>query len=484
MKMIEVVNLSCRYDPNSRWIIKNLSFKVGAGEALAVIGPSGSGKTTLTYCLSGIIPERIPAELHGTIRVDGEDLSGSSIRNRTNKIGIVLQDYELQIFGLTVEEDLEVSIGKEDSDKLEWILEFFELKNYRNYYTHELSGGLKHRLVIASELLSNPSYIIMDDPLANLDWRSRKIVAKTVELLKKEGKGVIILTRKLRGLEDVVNKVIYLQGISNETDKRFSEGTGCLRMNYNHEGHVIKFREVYFKYSKQKDYVLKNITLNIKKGEIFAIMGSNGSGKTTLVKHINGLLKPSKGSVIVKGIDTRGVSPAYMSRLVGMVFQNPERYFVSETVWEEAAFGARNLGLREENVKEALCKLNLLDRKDDSPSSLSMGEKIRLYIASVLAMNPEIIIFDEPTTGQDEETLKQIGEVIRELSSMGKTTIIVTHDSDFALSVADRLAILKNGTIYVEGDPSRILTDEQLAEETEIEPLSIMGENKCVAEVR
>jgi energy-coupling factor transport system ATP-binding protein len=481
LKALEVKNLSCRYRPNSRWILRDLSFKVRAGEALAITGPSGSGKTTLAHCISGIIPSRIPAELYGSIRADGEDLSDKSIRERAGAIGVVLQDYELQIFGLTVEEDLEMGLKEEDAAKLEWILEFFELKKYRDHYVHELSGGLKHRLAIASIMLSNPRYIIIDDPLANLDWKSRRIVAKTMELLKREGKGIIILTRKLRGLEDVVDRVISLRQNPVEMDlEQFNEARYLKAGNDNYGKPIVEFRGVYFRYNKYRDYILKNITLSINEGEIFALMGPNGSGKTTLMKHINGLLKPSIGSVIVKGTDTRDVSPAHMSRFVGMIFQNPERYFISETVWDEAAFGVRNLGLREENVTGALCMLGLLDRKRDNPSSLSTGEKIRLYIASVLAMNPEIIIFDEPTTGQDEETLKQIREVIKKLSNMSKTIIIVTHDSDFALSVADRLAILKDGVIYAEGDPLRILRDEQIVEETGIEPLSNMGEKKCI----
>ncbi len=469
LRALEVMGLSCRY-PDSDWILKDLSFYVKAGEALAIVGPSGSGKTTLAHCISGIIPNRISAELRGSIKVDGEDISGSSIRERMDSIGIVLQNYELQIFGLTVEEDLEISL-RGDRGNIEWVLEFFGLEKYRDYYTHELSGGLKHKLVIASMMLSDPKYVVMDDPLANLDWNGRRIIAKTIELLKRDGKGIVVLTRKLRGLEDVIDRVIHLRQ-SYESDGMMREAK-IPRMCNGHYEPIIEFRGVYFKYNKDRDYVLKDITLSIRKGEVFAIMGPNGSGKTTLMKHINGLLKPSRGSVIVKGIDTRRVSSASMSKLVGMVFQDPERYFVSETVWDEAAFGARNLGLGEGNVTEALRMLGLLDRKDDSPSSLSMGEKIRLYAASVLAMNPEVIVFDEPTTGQDEETLRQIREVIERLSNSGKTVVIVTHDSDFTLSVADRLAVLKDGTVYAEGDPLKLLSDDRLVEEAGIEPLSV-----------
>lgn len=482
LKSLEVKNLNCRYD--SRWILRDVSFKVKPGEALAIVGPSASGKTTLAYCLSGIIPNRIRAEVSGKMKIDGEELLGKPIREIIRSIGIALQNYELQIFGLTVEEDLELSIREDDEDTLEWVLRFFELEKYRKHYVHELSGGLKHRLVIASTILTDPKYILMDDPVANLDWNSRRIVAKTIKLLKEKRKGVIILGRRLKGLEKVIDRWMYInqERIENlDQGPRHTKTTNIKIVSEISDDSVVEFREVYYRYSKDKGYVLKNISLRIGRGEIHVIMGPNGSGKTTLMKHINGLLKPSRGTVLVNGIDTNQTSPAEMSRHVGIVFQDPERYFVSETVWDEVAFGVRNLGLSEKNIEEALHMLNLVDKKDSSPYFLSMGEKIRVYIASVLAMDPKIIILDEPTTGQDEETLEQMKNTIEKLKNMGKTVIVVTHDSDFALSIADRLTILKDGSVYAEGSPLELLNNTKLVEEVGIEPLSIKGEEKCLA---
>ncbi|MCL7382892.1 MAG: ATP-binding cassette domain-containing protein [Thaumarchaeota archaeon] len=477
---LEVRNLNCRFD--SKWILRSVSFEIKPGEALAIIGPSASGKTTLAYCLSGIIPNRIPGEVSGSVRVDGEEFLGKPIRERTKTISIVLQNYELQIFGLTVEEDLELSIKDNDESTLEWILRFFELEKYRDYYVHELSGGLKHRLVIASAILSDPKYIVMDDPVANLDWKSKKITARTIELLKERGKGVVILGRRLKGLEKVIDRWIYLaQDCLENVNQKLNHPTVENRKTVLNttEDFIIEFRNVYYKYSRE--YVLKNISLRIRKGEVYAVMGPNGSGKTTLMKHVNGLLKPFRGSVIVKDMDTKKYSPAEMSRYVGMVFQDPEKYFVSETVWDEVAFGVRNLIGSEENVEKALRMVNLLDKKKSSPYSLSMGEKLRLYIACVLAMSPEIVILDEPTTGQDEETLKQIKDAIEKLKDMGRTVIVVTHDSDFVFSVADRLTILKDGTIYAEGNPLQLLSNPSLIEGAEIEPLSILSGEKCLS---
>jgi energy-coupling factor transport system ATP-binding protein len=476
---LEVTGLSCKY--GSEWVLKDISFKVRKGEAVAILGRSASGKTTLAYCLSGIIPNRISGTVSGSIVADGEELIGKPIREFNKTIGIVLQNYELQIFGLTVEEDLELSLRDGDEERLEWALEFFDLKKYRDYYVHELSGGLKHRLVLASTILTNPKYVVLDDPVANLDWKSKKMVANMIKLLKENGKGVIVLGRRLKGLEGVIDKVLYLPaGATENGNIRLSDQAG-LNINatskLNDNRHIVEFNQVYYKYNSE--YVLKNISLKIKRGEVLSVMGPNGSGKTTLMKHVIGLLRPCKGSVLVNGIDTRKISPARMARHVGIVFQDPEKYFVSETVRDEVAFGVRNLNLDEGLVDRALNMLGLICKKDSSPYSLSMGEKIRLSIASVIATNPEIIILDEPTTGQDDETLKQIIAIINKIKSMGKTVAIVTHDSDFALGVADRIVILNDGSIVAEGSPTQILSDPKLIDDAGIEPPSVLGEERC-----
>jgi len=164
---------------------------------------------------------------------------------------------------------------------------------------------------------------------------------------------------------------------------------------------MIEIESLYFKYPNAKDYILKDVSLKIGLGEVVAIMGSNGSGKTTLIKHFNGLLKPSEGSVKVFGIDTRNDSVASLSKRIGLVFQNPGHQIFSDTVWNELAFALKNFGLEDDvinrRVKWALEFFNLVQYKDTSPLLLSGGEKKRLCLASVLAWNPDYVVLDEPT---------------------------------------------------------------------------------------
>jgi len=473
---LRVVGLGCGY--GGKPVFKNLNFSVRPGEAVVVIGPSGSGKTTLAYCLTGIIPNRVKAEVEGRVVADGADILSSSLRENVKRVGIVLQNYEVQIFGLTVEEDLafgleNLGLGEEEVERrIEWALDNFGLREYRSRHVHELSGGLRQRLAIASAIVTAPRYLVMDDPMMNLDWRGVIKLREIIRKLKSEGKGLVITARRLKGLEPVANKIVWLDG----SRRRALVGSQPIELedpkgkNLNDSRIAVSFDEVWFRYSKARDYVLRDITLKLESGRCIALMGPNGSGKTTLAKLVNGLHKPSRGRVKVLGMDTRRLTAAQLARYVAFVFQDPDKHLIGDTVWDEVTFGPRNLGLGFEYAERALEVMGLMDRRDDPPQSLSMGEKIRLSIASALAMNPEILILDEPTTGQDEETLEAIARIVFKLKSLGKTVLMITHDSDYALKVSDRVIVIEGGAVVADGDPEEILLNEDLVRDLGLEP--------------
>jgi energy-coupling factor transport system ATP-binding protein len=189
--------------------------------------------------------------------------------------------------------------------------------------------------------------------------------------------------------------------------------------------------------------------------EIVALVGQNGSGKTTLAKHLNGLLKPTRGKVTIDGMDTREHTVAELSRVVGYVFQNPEHMFFEEDVFREVAFGPKNLGLSEEEVTKrvqwALRVVNLQGYEKRTPYSLSGGEKQRLAIACVLAMRPKYLILDEPTTGLDAKSAAGVVETIRELRKNGHGILLITHDMDLVLELAERVVLLHGGKKVFDG---------------------------------
>lgn len=237
---------------------------------------------------------------------------------------------------------------------------------------------------------------------------------------------------------------------------------------------MIEVQDVHHIYASGVE-ALRGVSLTIRKGEFVSIMGENGAGKTTLVKHFNGLLKPTKGVVLVDGVDTRKVTVATLARKVGFVFQNPDHQLFSETVEEEIAFALRNFGFSEEVIEKrvdwALNLLGLSGYRETSPFLLSGGERKRVALASVLAWDPEILIMDEPTIGQDYEQKEKLRQFILQLREQGKTIVIVTHDVEFVAECSPRVILMRDGQIVADGEAREILTDpETLAKASIIPP--------------
>jgi energy-coupling factor transport system ATP-binding protein len=258
---------------------------------------------------------------------------------------------------------------------------------------------------------------------------------------------------------------------------------------------MIEVLEVYFKYPSGVE-ALKGVSLTIQDGEFLAIMGENGAGKTTLVKHFNGLLKPTKGKVLVDGVETTKVSVATLARTVGFVFQNPDHQLFSETVEEEIAFALKNFGFSqdviEKRVEWALNLLGLTQYRKTSPFMLSGGERKRVALASVLAWDPKILILDEPTIGQDYQQKEKLRQFILQMKAQGKTVVIVTHDVEFVAECNPRVVLMRGGKIVADGEARRILTDPEILEQASIVPpqiaqifinLSDMGFPKDVIDV-
>jgi len=234
---------------------------------------------------------------------------------------------------------------------------------------------------------------------------------------------------------------------------------------------VIEAENVHFSYPNGVE-ALKGVSLVIKNGEFVAIMGQNGAGKTTLVKHFNGLLKPSEGTVRVDGVETTKTSVAALSRNAGFVFQNPDHQLFSETVEEEISFALKNFGFDEETIEKritwALNLLGLAQYRKTSPFLLSGGERKRVALASVLAWNPETLILDEPTIGQDYQQKEKLRQFIVQMQAQGKTVVIVTHDVEFVAECNPRVLLMKDGAVVADGEGREILTTPEVLAQSSI----------------
>ena len=234
---------------------------------------------------------------------------------------------------------------------------------------------------------------------------------------------------------------------------------------------MIEVEEVHFTYPNSVE-ALKGVSLTVKNGEFVAIMGQNGAGKTTLVKHFNGLLKPTQGVVRVDGAETKKKSIAALARNVGFVFQNPDHQLFSETVEEEIAFALKNFGFEEAAVQNritwALNLLGLTQYRKTSPFLLSGGERKRVALASVLAWDPQTLIMDEPTIGQDHQQKENLRQFIVQMQTQGKTVVIVTHDVEFVAECNPRVLLMKEGRIVADGEGREILTNPEILAQSSI----------------
>ncbi len=235
----------------------------------------------------------------------------------------------------------------------------------------------------------------------------------------------------------------------------------------------IEITDLYFTYPTGVD-ALQGITLSIDSGEQVAIVGQNGAGKTTLVKHFNGLLLPTHGQVLIGDWNTKEHSVAKLAHRVGYVFQNPDEQLFSRNVGTEVAFGPRNLGYEDDKIqtliKDAMEMTELSDKTETNPYDLSATWRKMVALASVIAMDTDIIIFDEPTTGQDAVNIARIASVIKTLRERGKTVITITHDIDFCAENFERVIALSQGKILLDGPARDVLGQEETLATTYVDP--------------
>ncbi|GHO90597.1 cobalt ABC transporter ATP-binding protein [Reticulibacter mediterranei] len=397
--------------------------------------------------------------------------------------------------------------------RTEYLLELTRLVAHRRKNPHNLSGGQQQSCALASILSFEPPILILDEPTSNIDpIGSREVLMLVAQLAREEKRTTLLIEHKLEELVHLVDEMIVIdQGkilyrgtvrsvlehveyidsvglsvpqttllaaqlrkvgwsidnlpldvdeaittlaplVDHEALKRQPEPPPR-RIQHHDENVIVDIRQLTHTY-KDGTTALHDLSLKVQRGEFIAILGQNGSGKTTLVKHLNGLLKPTSGSVMVAGLDTRKASIDQMAMTVGYIFQNPDTQICKMKVYDELAFGLKNVGLPAaevaQRVKLAAEELEITHLLDKNPFLLSMGEKQRIAVASVLAMRPSILILDEPTTGQDFKRAKEIMDLAVRLHDTGQTILVITHDMNLAAQYCDRVVIMADGKIILD----------------------------------
>lgn len=524
--MISIKNLTYYYPNSNIPAIDNINLEIEEGEFILLLGPSGCGKSTLIQCINGIVPKVTGGELQGNIFVNEKNVIENKVYQLASDVGIVFQNPDTQLFGLTVEEDVafgpeNLGIQREEIKKrVEKSLQIVNIEKLKKRFTFTLSGGEKQRTAIAGNIVMQPKILILDEPTSDLDPAGTKQVLETVKQLNKEMAITIILVEhKLDEVIELADRTIVMDKgkiiLDGKTFDIFAQNYDTLekigvyppqliqlskilkvKPSYDEilsnlkqikwqftdfsdntvstiKAPYVKFEDVFFKYRGGTES-LKGINLSIEKGDFIALIGSNGSGKTTLLSCLIGLLKPTKGKILINGQNIIDFDLPELAQMVGYLFQNPDYQLFTDTVFNEVAFGLKNRQIVpkdiDHKVSKALEIMELLDDRERHPHSLSRGQRQRLAVASILAMEPNIIILDEPTTGQDRGHINKFLYMMEELKATGKTILLITHDMKIVTEFANRTIVMDDGKIILDGKTRDVFSKLNILEKSSIEP--------------
>lgn len=520
-----IENLSFQYRTRPDLAIENISVELKPGEMLLIAGSSGCGKTTLARCINGLIPRSYRGKRDGKVLLHGKDVSEMPIAEVAQTVGTLLQDPERQIVASNVYN--EIAFGPENLGlpreeilmRVENAMKRLNIEYLRERETFNLSGGEKQKVALAGLLAMNPSILLLDEPLASLDPASAHEALEVFRSLADEGKTVVLIEHRV---EDAIfakpDRLMYMEGghvkylgaidnLPTEIDhhevklpaewvvKRVQQMGEKIEKTETAPSvgggePLVVFENVDFRYSDETPYILQNVNLEIRRGDLIAVLGPNGAGKSTLIKHAIGLLKPTSGRVLVEGKDTRSMSIAQIARVLGFVFQSPTHMLFAPTVREELAFGPTNLEYKidviQKAVAESVSTVNLSGLEEYPPLGLSFGQQKRTTIAAVLAMQSKIMVMDEPTAGQDYANYTHFMDAMCKPLAGGQqslvasnfaATLFITHDLDLAVTYANRVLLFGDKHIVADGTPQEVLKDFDLLTRYRVRPTSLLRLN-------
>ena len=529
-KIIEFKDFTFKYQAQQEPTLKDIQLSIYQGEKVLIIGPSGSGKSTLGQCLNGIIPNIYKGEHSGSLILDGQEAFDLSVYDKSLLVSTVLQDTDGQFVGLSVAEDLAFALENDmESQQImhqkigDWA-EKLSLTDLLAHRPQDLSGGQKQRVSLAGVLIDESPILLFDEPLANLDPKSGQETIDLIDRLhRQEGTTTIIIEHRL---EDVlychVDRVVLINdgqilfngnpdqllktSLLQENGIREPLYISTLRalgypiedaehlasvwevdvasltvgqlpaLHFESESEEVLLETNHLHFSYPEKQVLKDINLTIHKGERLAIDGKNGAGKSTLAKALCGFIRP-EGELLWNGQSIQDDSIKERAGRIGYVLQNPNQMISQNMIFDEVALGLRLRGVDEEVVEQRV--LNILEVCGLYPfrkwpiSALSYGQKKRVTIASILVLNPEIILLDEPTAGQDQRHYREMMDFLDQLNAKGHTIVMITHDMQLMLDYSDRAVVVVDGQIIEDASPAEILSDVAVIEQASLKETSI-----------
>ena len=478
--LVVLRNICFSYDDGKTWTLNNLSLTIRSGERVAIVGKNGSGKSTLAKIIAGLTaPDSGYVELCGEKVFENTTAYADAYRNARKFIGALFQSPEDQIVTTVTEDD--VAFGLEnlnvEQHKMRKLvnnaLEAVHMQNHRLSNPSLMSGGQMQKVALAGSIAMQSKLLVLDEPTSMLDSKSRENVDTLFDDLHKNGTSIVQITHRIDEcqradrillLENGVLHEICLEKLEsyfNNSKSSFSKKAQENINNYanrneninnsTHANKAISISHLTVKYDDKSPAVINDYSLDVKEGEIVAIMGENGCGKSTLAKALCGLLKAESGSISVEKIPVSGKTSKKnrqkLRETIGYVMQLPEQQLFANTVHEDVAYGPKNFGLKgdelKERVDETLRLLNLENLAEKSPFSLSGGQQRLVAIAGVLAFRPRVLVLDEPTAGLDFEAASHLLQILCELNNQGVTIVVITHNIHDVKALGARLVTLK-----------------------------------------
>ena len=535
--IIEFKDFTFQYFSQSEPTLHNINLSIYPGEKILIIGPSGSGKSTLGHCLNGLIPFSYKGDIEGSLKINGIETRDLDIFKLSKTIGTVLQDADGQFVGLTVGEDIAFALENDNIEldimkkRVKKVAEMVDMDSFLNSSPFELSGGQKQRTALAGVMIDDVDVLLFDEPLANLDPATGKTAIEIIdEIHKDSNKTTIIIEHRLEDvlykdidriilindgriladmnphalvsssllIDNGIREPLYVTalkyaGIDVKEDMKPAyiwsldikglenkiglwNKTNIQKEEEKETSSILKLENINFSYDGIRKN-LKNINIDIKEGEMVSIVGKNGAGKSTLSKIICGFEKEDSGNIYYKDENIKDLSIKERAEIIGLVLQNPNQMISKQFIYDEVALGLRLRNVDEEEIKERVEKsleiCGLSPFIDWPISALSYGQKKRVTIASILVLNPRIIILDEPTAGQDYKHYTEIMEFLREINKLGVTIILITHDMHLMLEYTPRSIVLTNGEIVADTKSSIVLTDQEIIQYANLKETSL-----------
>ncbi|AOH42949.1 heme ABC transporter ATP-binding protein [Anaerolineaceae bacterium oral taxon 439] len=536
--VIQFKNFSFHYTAQAKPTLKDINLTVYAGEKILILGPSGSGKSTLGHCVNGLAPHYYKGKITGTIEIQGSVANDTVIYDRSKMIGTVLQDSDGQFVGQTVGEDIAFSLENdcvpqsEMIPRVEAVARLVDIDHHLKSTPQEVSGGQKQRVALAGVLIDNVDILLFDEPLANLDPATGQYAIELIDrLAQDESKTILIIEHRLedvlwRGIDRIflmdhgtviaddtpdrilasgmlreygIREPLYLTALRyagvpvtpelrpasvaklpiekiREPIQRWYRSINVPQTSEEKE-EILTFDDVSFAYNDTRE-VLKEINFTIHKGEMIAIVGKNGAGKSTLCKLICGFEKPTSGEIRLRGKSLKDVSIRRRADSIGYVMQNPNQMLSKVLIREEVGLGLKLRDVEKQEidrrVDEVLKICGLYPFRNWPVSALSYGQKKRVTIAAILVLEPDVLLLDEPTAGQDFRHYTEIMEFLVDLQRRGLTIVMVTHDMHLMLEYTERAIVIADGKLICDELPSRVLTDGDVIRKANLKETSLL----------